>query len=65
MNILNNEANNNTVVYLLWPSGLKHTEKYTRDVDKLKSEAINIFENLNFKMKNELKKLFLTQQDCI
>ena len=45
MNILNNEANNNTVVYLLWPSGLKHTEKHTRDVDKLKSEASNTFPN--------------------
>ena len=41
VNILNNGANINTIASLLGHSGLKHTEKYTRAVDKLKSEAIN------------------------
>ena len=41
VNILNNGANIKTVASLLGYSGLKHTEKYTRAVDKLKSEAIN------------------------
>ena len=41
VNILNNGANIKTVASLLGHSGLKHTEKYTRTVDKLKSEAIN------------------------
>ena len=41
VNILNNGANIKTVASLLGHSGLKHTEKYTRAVDKLKSEAIN------------------------
>jgi putative integrase len=37
----NNGANIKTVASLLGHSGLKHTGKYTRAVDKLKSEAIN------------------------
>ena len=37
----NNGANIKTVANLLGHSGLKHTEKYTRAVDNLKSEAIN------------------------
>lgn len=41
VNILNNGANIKTVASLLGHSGLKHTEKYTRAVDKLKTEAIN------------------------
>ena len=41
VNILNNGANIKTVASLLGHSGLRHTEKYTRAVDKLKSEAIN------------------------
>ena len=41
VNILNNGANIKIVASLLGHSGLKHTEKYTRAVDKLKSEAIN------------------------
>ncbi|EXZ71266.1 phage integrase family protein [Bacteroides fragilis str. 3976T8] len=40
MNILNNGANIKTVAGLLGHSGLKHTKKYTRTVDKLKEEAI-------------------------
>ena len=41
VNILNNGVNIKTVASLLGHSGLKHTEKYTRAVDKLKEEAIN------------------------
>lgn len=41
VNILNNGANIKTVASLLGHSGLRHTEKYTRAVDKLKEEAIN------------------------
>lgn len=41
VNILNNGANIKTVASLLGHSGLKHTEKYTRAIDKLKEEAIN------------------------
>ena len=41
VNILNNGANINTIASLLGHSGLKHTEKYTRAVDKLKEETIN------------------------
>ena len=41
VNILNNGANIKTVASLLGHSGLKHTEKYTRVVDKLKEDAIN------------------------
>lgn len=40
VNILNNGANIKTVASLLGHSGLKHTEKYTRAVDKLKDYAI-------------------------
>lgn len=39
VNILNNGANIKTVASLLGHSGLKHTEKYTRAVDKLKEEG--------------------------
>jgi len=41
VNILNNGANIKTVASLLGHSGLKHTEKYTRAVDRLKQDAIN------------------------
>ena len=41
VNILNNGANIKTVASLFGHSGLKHTEKYTRAVDKLKKEVIN------------------------
>lgn len=41
VNILNNGANIKTVASLLGHSGLKHTEKYTRAVDRLKEDAIN------------------------
>jgi len=41
VNILNNGANIKTVASLLGHSGLKHTEKCTRAVDKLKEDAIN------------------------
>ena len=47
MNILNNGANIKTVASLLGHSGLKHTEKYTRAVDKLKEDAINSLPALN------------------
>ena len=47
VNILNNGANIKTVASLLGYSGLKDTEKYTRAVDKLKSEAINSLPELN------------------
>ena len=41
VNILNNGANIKTVASLLGHSGLKHTEKYTRAIDRLKEDAIN------------------------
>ncbi|MDR1089539.1 MAG: site-specific integrase, partial [Prevotella sp.] len=41
VNILNNGANIKTVASLLGHSRLKHTEKYTRAIDKLKEDAIN------------------------
>ena len=47
VNILNNGANIKTVASLLGHSGLKHTEKYTRAVDKLKEDAINSLPDLN------------------
>jgi len=47
VNILNNGANIKTVASLLGHSGLKHTEKYTRAVDKLKEDAINSLPMLN------------------
>lgn len=49
VNILNNGANIKTVASLLGHSGLRHTEKYTRAVDKLKEEAINSLPELNLK----------------
>ena len=48
VNILNNGANIKTVSSLLGHSSLKHTEKYTRAVDKLKEEAINSLPELKF-----------------
>lgn len=48
VNILNNGANIKTVASLLGHSGLKHTEKYTRAVDKLKQDAINSLPELKF-----------------
>jgi len=48
VNILNNGANIKTVASLLGHSGLKHTEKYTRAVDKLKEDAINSLPELRF-----------------
>lgn len=47
VNILNNGANIKTVASLLGHSGLKHTEKYTRAVDRLKEDAINSLPELN------------------
>ena len=47
VNILNNGANIKTVASLLGHSGLKHTEKYTRAVDRLKEDAINSLPALN------------------
>ena len=46
--ILNNGANIKILANLLGHSGLKHTEKYTRVVDKLKEEAINSLPELKF-----------------
>ena len=47
VNILNNGANIKTVASLLGHSGLKHTEKYTRAVDSLKTEAIMSLRSFN------------------
>lgn len=47
MGILNKGANIKTVASLLGHSGLKHTEKYTRAVDKLKEDAINSLPTLD------------------
>lgn len=47
-NILTNGANIKTVASLLGHSGLKHTEKYVRAVDKLKEEAICSLPDINF-----------------
>ena len=41
VNILNNGSNIKTVASMLGHSGLKHTEKYTRAIDRLKEDAIN------------------------
>lgn len=41
VNILSNGSDIKTVSSLLGHSGLKHTEKYTRAVDKLKADAVN------------------------
>lgn len=48
VNILNNGANIKTVASLLGHSGLSQTEKYTRDVDRLKEEAVNSLPKLDF-----------------
>lgn len=48
VNILNNGANIKTVASLLGHAGLKHTEKYTRAIDKLKEDAINSLPELKF-----------------
>lgn len=53
VNILNNGANIKTVASLLGHSGLKHTEKYTRVVDKLKEEAINSLPELKIDRNNK------------
>lgn len=47
VNILNNGANIKTVASLLGHSGLKHTEKYTRAIDRLKEDAINSLPKLD------------------
>ena len=47
--ILNNGSNIKTVASLLGHSGLKHTEKYTRAIDSLKSEAMNSLPKINLK----------------
>lgn len=44
---MNDDVNIKTIASLLKHSGLKHTEKYTRAVDKLESEAINSLPELN------------------
>lgn len=41
VNILNSGANIKTTSSLLGHSGLKHVEKYTRAIDKLKEDAMN------------------------
>ena len=38
---MNDDVNIKTIASLLKHSGLKHTEKYTRAVDKFEQEAIN------------------------
>ena len=47
VNILNNGANIKTTASLLGHSGLKHIEKYTRAIDKLKEDAINSLPDLD------------------
>ena len=47
VNILNSGANIKTVASLLGHSGLRHTEKYTRAVDRLKVEAVNSLPRLS------------------
>ena len=49
VNILNNGANIKTVASLLGHSGLKHTEKYTRACDNLKTDAINSLKPFDIK----------------
>mgnify|MGYP000908495480 CR=1 FL=1 len=46
--VLSNGANIKTVASLLGHSGLQHTEKYVRAVDKLKEEAINSLPKIIF-----------------
>ena len=48
VNVLNSGANIKTLADLLGHSGLQHTEKYTRAVDKLKEEAINSLPELKW-----------------
>ncbi len=48
VNVLNKGANIKTVASLLGHAGLKHTEKYTRAIDKLKEDAINSLPELKF-----------------
>ena len=47
VNLLNNGNNIKTVASILGHSGLKHIEKYTRAIDKLKQDAINSLPELN------------------
>jgi site-specific recombinase XerD len=47
VNLLNNGNNIKTVASILGHSGLKHNEKYTRAIDKLKQDAINSLPELN------------------
>ncbi len=47
-NILNDGANVVTIASLLGHSGLRHTEKYLRDVDSLKQAAIDSLPDLEF-----------------
>ena len=47
VNLLNNGSNIKTVASILGHSGLKHIEKYTRAIDKLKQDAINSLPELN------------------
>ena len=47
VNILNNGANIKTVASLLGHSGVKHTARYLRAIDKLKEDAINSLKKLD------------------
>ena len=47
VNILNSGANIKTTSSLLGHSGLKHVEKYTRAIDKLKEDAMNSLPDLD------------------
>ena len=47
VNILNSGANIKTTSSLLGHSGLKHVEKYTRAIDKLKEDAMNSLPELD------------------
>ena len=47
VNLLNNGSNIKTVASILGHSGLKHIEKYTRAIDKLKEKAINSLPELD------------------
>lgn len=48
VNILHGGANIKTVASLLGHSGLEHTEKYTRAIDKSKADAINSLPSIEF-----------------
>jgi site-specific recombinase XerD len=50
VNILNNGANIKVVADLLGHSGLQHTEKYTRAIDKMKQEAINSLPSIDIEI---------------